>query len=421
MERVLAMKSELISRLGKQEFEIFVRRATRQMHKAQRRLIREMVWGILMSQSVRLSKIARWIAGTGTQWLSRIKRLSERLRGDWENEPLAQNHLHAMGAMVGKETSVVIDISDIRKDRGEKFEHLSRIYDGSTGETAKGYNVLTVTAVLGKGRQMPLYLAPFSTICPDFESQNKEILRAVESVVSVIGTKGVWVGDRGFDNQWFFNELTQRRLRFLLCAYHDRTVIVDAVKTSVLTVVERVKLDSFLHIGRRGTHKRPRDIRYGSCRVMLPEYWDAIRRSWVKQEVWLLVVEGYRPDGKRTFFYTNIALDERQVCRQMVRRYADRWAVEEQIEFLKQRFAMEDVRVRSWRAIERVCLCVMLAFAFLAWLVERFSAKRKRLMPILCSTQSELDPDAAFIYYRVQEALQLACAFVAALELWKSG
>jgi len=420
MEQVLTMKSELISRLGKEEFGIFLRRATRGMHKARRRLVGDMVWGILMSQSVRLSKIARWVIGAGTQLLSRIKRLSGRLRGDWDNEPLKQNHVHAMGAMVGTETSVVIDISDIRKDRGEKFEYLCRIYDGSTGETAKGYNVLTVTAVLGKGRQMPLYLAPYSTVAPGHRSENTEILRAVETVVSVIGTKGVWVGDRGFDNQWFFNELGQRGLRFLVCAYRDRRVIVDGREERVLAVVEGVRLEGFLHIGRRGTRKRSRDVRYGSCKVMLPDYWDASRRIWVKQELWLLVVEGYRSDGKRTFFYTNVPLNEADVCRRMVRRYADRWAVEEEIEFLKQRFQMEDVRVRSWRAIERVCLCVMLAFAFLAWWVERLSVKRKRLMPILCSTQSNLDPDAAFIYYRVQEALQLACAFVTALEVWKS-
>jgi len=420
MEGVLAVKSELISRLGREEYRIFARRATLKMSKPQRRLITEMVWGILMSQSVRLSKIALWIVGTGTRLLSRVKRLSRQLRGDWEQAVLRQNHLHAVGGLVGQETSVVIDISDIRKDRGEKFEYLSRVYDGSTGETAPGYTFITVTAVLGKGRQMPLYLAPFSAEAPDYESENKEILRALEGVVSVIGNKGVWVGDRGFDNQWLFNELASRQLRFLLCAYRERTVIVDGAKLNVLRVVERLPLGSYLHIGKRGKRKRSFDIRYGSCNVVLPPYWDAIRRRWVKQELWLLVVEGYRADGKRTFFYTNVPLDNGDICRQMVRRYADRWAVEEEIEFLKQRLQLEDVRVRSWKAIERVCLCVMLAFAFVAWLVERFSVKRKRLMPILCSTQSELDPNASFIYYRVQEALQLACAFVVALDLWKS-
>lgn len=156
-----------------------------------------------------------------------------------------------MGAMVGQESSVVIDISDIRKERGEKFEYLSRVRDGSTGETVTVYRFITVTGVLGKGRQMPLYLAPYSARAPEYESENKEILRAVETVVGVIGEKGIWVADRGFDNQWLFNELAQRQLRFLLCAHHERRVIVEGQKQNVSRAVEGLVLGSYLHIGKR--------------------------------------------------------------------------------------------------------------------------------------------------------------------------
>jgi hypothetical protein len=420
MERVLAAKSPLICKISQEQFRVFAKRATLGMGKSQRRLVKEMVWGILMSQSVTLSKIAGWIVGTGTRLLSRVKRLSRGLRSDWEEEKVRRNHLHAMGAMVGQESSVVIDISDLRKERGEKFEYLSRVRDGSTGEKVTGYHFITVTGVLGKGRQMPLYLAPYSARAPDYESENKEILRAIETVTGVIGKKGIWVADRGFDNRWLFNELGQRQLRFLLCAHRDRTVVIDGRKQSVLQVVEGLELGSYLHIGKRGK-KKGLDIRYGACEVELPAHWDAVRHKGEGQALWLLVVEGYGAKNERAFFYTNVGLEDPDRRRQMVRRYADRWAVEEEIEFLKRRLQMEDVRVRKWRAIERVCLCLMLAFAFLVWLVERLSTRRKRLMPVLCSTQSELDPDAAFIYYRVLEALQLACAFVVALDLWKKG
>ena len=74
---------------------------------------------------------------------------------------------------------------------------------------------------------MALYLAPYSAKAPDYESENKEILRAIESVTGVIGKKGIWVADRGFDNRWLFNELGQRQLRFFLCAHRDRTVDAD--------------------------------------------------------------------------------------------------------------------------------------------------------------------------------------------------
>jgi hypothetical protein len=410
----------MICKISQERYRVFAKRATLGMNKSQRRLVKEMVWGILMSRSGTLSKIAGWISGTGTRLLSRVKRLSRGLRGDWEEEQVGRNHLHAVGAMVGQESSVVIDISDIRKERGEKFEYLSRVRDGSTGETVLGYEFITVTAVVGKGRQMPLYLAPYSPRAPEYESENKEILRAVETVAGVIGEKGIWVADRGFDNKWLFNELGERRLRFLLCAHRERTVIVENEKQNVQKVVEQMELGSYLHIGKRGT-KKGFDIRYGACEVELPEYWDASRRQQVNQKLWLLVVQGYGAKGKRVFFYTNVELEDQDQRRQMVRRYADRWAVEEEIEFLKRRLQMEDVRVRTWRAIKRVCLCLMLAFAFLAWLVERLSTRRKRLMPALCSTQSELDPDAVFLYYRVLEAMQLACAFVVALDLWIKG
>ena len=105
-------------------------------------------------------------------------------------------------------------------------------------------------------------------------------------------------------------------------------------------------------------------IRYGSCRVVFPERWDGTRRQHVRQELWLLVVKGYGDKGKRVFFYSNIPLTNDLILRQTVRRYSDRWAVEEELEFLKRRLHLEDVRVRHWKAIERVCLSVMLAFAF---------------------------------------------------------
>ncbi len=129
-------------------------------------------------------------------------------------------------------------------------------------------------------------------------------------------------------------------------------------------------------------------------------------------------MEGYGDKGKRVFFYTNIPLTNDLILRQTVRRYSDRWAVEEELEFLKRRLHLEDVRVRHWKAIERVCLSVMLAFAFLVLFVEYVSAKRKRLLHILCTTQSELDPAARFIYYRVLDALQMASSFAFALNLW---
>jgi len=378
----------------------------------------EVVWGILLGESLRLSRIARWIQDGAQRLLSRIKRLSWQLRNRWDDEKMRRQHVSAFGHVVGEESSIVVDITDIRKAKGRCFEHLGKVYDGSRGETAWGYWVLAVTAVLGKGRQIPLYLAPYSAQAPEFDSENGEIQRAVETVMATVQKKGIWVWDRGFDNRWLYRMLAAKQVRFLVCGYHERTVLWRGERHSVHAVVKSMSLNHYVHIGRRGYKKRSYDVRFGAAGIVLPS-WDAAHgRHQGEQRLYLLVVEGYDPTGERTFFYTNVPLESLESQRAMVRRYADRWAIEETIEFLKQRFAMEDVRVRTLRAIGRLVHLAMLALAFLAWVLLRFECRHKKLLPVLCSTQAELDPGARFLYYRFQEAIQLAASFSIALNMY---
>lgn len=417
-----AVRSRDLWPVVREEYGRYIKRRGVGQGKAQRRVIEEVVWGILLSESLRLSRIARWIQDGAQRLLSRIKRLSRQLRTSWDDEQMRRQHVSALAHVVGEESSIVVDLTDVRKAEGRSFEHLGKVYDGSQGETAWGYWVLAVTAVLGKGRQVPLYLAPYSAQAPEFDSENGEVKRAVETVVAAVRTQGIWVWDRGFDNRWLFHTLAEQQLRFLVCAYRERTVLWRGRRQSVHTVVESVPLNAYVHIGRRGHKKRSYDVHFGATEISLPSWDEAHGRHRGEQHLWLLVVQGYDPKGERTFFYTNVAVDTIDTQRVMVRRYADRWAIEETIEFLKQRFAMEDVRVRTLRAIGRLLHLAMLAFAFLAWVLLRFERRHKKLLPVLCSTQAELDPDAHFLYYRFQEAIQLAASFWVALDMcFKTG
>ncbi len=413
-----AVRSRELWPVVRQEYGRYIKRRGVGQRKAQRRVMEEVVWGILLSESLRLSRIARWIQDGAQRLLSRIKRLSWQLRNRWEDEQMRRQHISALAHVVGEENSIVVDLTDVRKAQGRSFQYLGKVYDGSKGETAWGYWVIAVTAVLGKGRQMPLYLAPYSAQAPEFDSENREVQQAVEAVRAAVGAKGVWVWDRGFDNRWLFQTLAERQLRFLVCAYHERTVLWQGHQQGIDTVVESVALNGYVHIGRRGQKKQSYDVRFGATEISLPSWDEAHGRHRGEQSLSLLVVQGYDPRGARSFFYTNVPLETLDSQRAMVRRYADRWAIEETIEFLKQRFAMEDVRVRTLRAIGRLLHLAMLAFAFLAWVLLRFECRHKKLLPVLCSTQAELDPDARFLYYRFQEAIQLATSFWIALNMY---
>ncbi len=89
-------------------------------------------------------------------------------------------------------------------------------------------------------------------------------------------------------------------------------------------------------------------------------------------------------------------------------------------EFLKGSFHLEDFRVRSWRAIRRIVVCAVLAFAFLSRFLERLELRYKRLAGELAPNVSELGKGARFLYGRLRGSLALACSLATALELRQS-
>ncbi len=141
-----AVRSKAVSGVVEEEYRRYIKRRSVGQRKAQRRVMEEVVWGILLSGSVRLSRIVRWIPDGALRVLSRIKRISGQLRGGWEDDQMRRQHVSALGHLVGEETSLVVDLTDVRKAKERKFEHLGKVYDGSKGETAWGYWVIAITA-----------------------------------------------------------------------------------------------------------------------------------------------------------------------------------------------------------------------------------------------------------------------------------
>ena len=52
---------------------------------------------------------------------------------------------------------------------------------------------------------VPMYLDIYSSEEQNFKSMNTESMKAVDNFVSAIGTKGLWVLDRGYDGGIMLN------------------------------------------------------------------------------------------------------------------------------------------------------------------------------------------------------------------------
>ena len=80
--------------------------------------------------------------------------------------------------------------------------YLAKVRDGNTGEIVNGYWTCHIAGCEpGRRRMMPLHLSLWSHKAPDFESENTQILNAIDTLGAAVNGRGIWVMDRGGDRE----------------------------------------------------------------------------------------------------------------------------------------------------------------------------------------------------------------------------
>jgi len=207
--------SGLAQRL-REQIHGFSGKLSTQFSVPKQRFIEQMVYGICARQDVKLSEIARSleedVALIGTE-----KRLSRNLDTEGMDEKLIDEVVRLGARRVHKDTLLVIDVSDITKPYAKKMEHLGKVRDGSTGEIRDGYWTCNVIACEeGKRRVVPLYQSLYSARAPGFESENEEIVRAVDAVRRWTNGRGIYVMDRGGDRENLLHPFLDRQMHFIV-------------------------------------------------------------------------------------------------------------------------------------------------------------------------------------------------------------
>jgi len=401
---------ERASRLIRERFGVFIKKVSRGYDKPRKRLFREILWGIWMSGTVKLSEMIKYIEDGCRGLKHREKRLSRQLGSDrWDEAGVVENHLRRASALIDERTILAIDLSDIAKQEGRHFEYLTRVHDGSSGELSDGYWFVTISAIRQKGKQIALYVMPFSPAAPGFESQNREIEQAVGKVTQAVGRKGLWVMDRGFDSLLIFQYFTSLHLRFLVRVYQPRTVLGEGTLTELAETMQLPYEQETVVKRLHGTKRKKEHVvvRYGFKEIQLPEQWNPYTGRRESLQLTLLVVEGIAAEGERSYFVSSEQVHEPSACVFLLKQYVKRWGCEDAIRFLKQEFHLEDIRVLKFRSIRRVAVLAMLVFAFLCEL-EYYCEKRARwVVERLCHWSMELDTDATFLYYRLHKSAVL--------------
>jgi hypothetical protein len=360
------------------------------------RFVNEMVYGIEASQSVVLTEVARAleeeVALRKTQW-----RLSRNLQREQLGDVVGDNVARLGGRRINEESVLVIDSSDISKKYARKMEHLAWVWDGSEGKLTRGYSTLHVIGAKVDSKEIvPLYQRLYSTVAPEFVSENEEILRAIDAVRAHMARKGLWVMDRAGDRIKLFVPMLEREERFLFRMVGKRSLVVRGESHVARNLAYRCRCPHAATIVRVKDGKETvYTLTFGYCKVRLPGR---------PEPLCMIVVRGLG-EGPLMLLTNEPLRRSFKVLWRMVRAYLTRWAIEETIRYLKTCYEVENVRVLNYTGLQNLMPLVLAATFFTAVVLET-EAKLRIMAAYVKKAAKRLFGIPDFKYYALSDGLR---------------
>ncbi len=342
----------------KEDLAVFSQKISKGMKCPAKKFILQMLYGILESNKVHLSEIARSLE-ENTSLKKTIDRLSKNLFSFDGKENIMKNYINLVKKEINEKSCViVIDNSDITKPYSKKMEGLSDVRDGSTGEIKKGY--LTIeAAVLSKGNKMPLpvYEKVFSVSEKGFLSETDENLKCLHYLSANFKKTCVRTLDRGFDAKDYYRYFLERDEKFIIRVKENRNIIYKNKTCNIMDVAKKYKGNYCMGFTDRNGKKIQCKISYIPVRLC----------AFPQKDLVLVVVYGF---GKNPMLLlTNMEIQEtsqkKKLCIIVTKVYLMRWRIEEYFRFKNQQFHFEDLRVMSLNSIRNLNFFATLAVGYL--------------------------------------------------------
>jgi hypothetical protein len=319
--------------------------------KVARRFIAEMIFGIQVRGSVRLTEVGRAL---GEKILlkkteERLSRQLGRVDLDWEIQRRLIGHA---GGRIDDDTLLVLDLSDVTKKYAEKMECLARVRDGSEGELANGYWWLSIVGTTTKGTKIvPLYGRLFSHAVEGHRSENEEIRAAIREVSEGLRKRGIWVMDRGGDRGYLYNYLLSNKLRFLVRVKGIRSLrTVSGISSAVDLARSCPMVFNETIVREEAGQERLVHLSCGIRKVRLPDR---------KEDLTLVVVKGFGEEPLMILTNLNVRRSRKSIWH-VVLSYITRWRIEDLIRFIKQSDRLEDVRCLTYRRLQALMVLATL-------------------------------------------------------------
>ena len=271
-----------------------------------------------------------------------------------------------------------VDFSDISKVfGGDGMEGMAMGRDGSTGEIRMGHDFICVSLV---GADYPEALPVYVKLGRGRKGHDELIAEAIKAVMGRTGGRGWIVEDRGMDGaEHLWTLKRDERKAVVRVNKMDRDVFGDGLHIDV-SLQSAKFFDAMLHV-----HTGDRRVKI-RCKPGVVQYCkDPRSKDAATENVRVLVVES-RFDEKSIYLYVVCPDWVLESPAQMAiyaeraaQAYCDRWQIETSFFVMKQEFALEKARVRTFRRLENIFSLCVLAYVY----ATQFLRKTKGFKRIL--------------------------------------
>lgn len=365
----------------------------------------QMLFGIQAARDTLVSEIARSlqedILAKKTQ-----ERLEHHLQADGLDDKVHGSLLCDAAASIHEDTLIIIDPTDVQKPYAEKMPYLAKVWDGSEGKVGDnlGYTLcMAIACENGCRRIVPLMLRLWSSVHPEYASENDEVCQVVGQIASATNGRGIFVYDRGGDGDNMFKFYIDHGYDFIVRLVGDRNLLNWGGKTKDSMVLAEALArqctlryeDSVLY----KSHNTVRNIRikYGSMPVRLPVRPDA--------ELHLVVVKWPKGEKPMMLLTTLNAVRTRKALWEVVQGYITRWRVEETIRYIKQSYRLEHMRLLDYQRLKNMAaLVVAVSYFAAAWLGRK--VKLEALANHVAKVSRKMYEAPEFFYYAIADGLR---------------
>lgn len=368
--------------------------------KPEYKFVRQMLFGILKSGSVQISRIGRGLSEQITH-----KKTTERLGNHlgkalmWEK--ISRLTLQAQRFYLRRCRYLICDLSDIRKRYAKKMEGLGRVHDGSAHELGDGYWLCNVLGVDERGEMIvPAYSELYSMVKERW-SENHQILRILGEVSPYCTKEVIRVMDRGADRERLISPLLSADEYFIIRQRGDRHISYMGQRLSVREVGERIRLRHRFQVYRKRNNRLMR-ISYRAGAVPV-QFKPGGKRLY-------LVVVMEEGKGPCWFLCHLGARSCEEAARVVFEGYGHRWKIEEFIRQTKMDYDLETICLQRYEALKTMNALFWAAVSFLYTRLESLS-KEILFQPLLSLVKkNRLSELFGFIYYKIALGVKLILA-----------